>query len=56
MSDADAAGATTTVEAVVEHVAPAVEAQLEPAAKKAKVYVVLDRGRLFSMLCVLFDQ
>lgn len=37
MSDADAAGATTTVEAVVEHVAPAVEAQLEPAAKKAKV-------------------
>lgn len=36
MSDAAAAGATT-VEAVVDHVAPAVEAQLEPAAKKAKV-------------------
>lgn len=36
MSDAAAAGATT-VEAVVDHVPPAVEAQLEPAAKKAKV-------------------
>lgn len=38
MSDAAAAGATT-VEAMAEHVTPAVEAELEPAAKKAKVYV-----------------
>jgi len=37
---ADNNAGATTVEDVVEHVAPAVEANLEPAAKKAKVYVV----------------